>query len=1166
MKRICYLAAMCAALHAQDFRATISGQVTDGSHSVIPGALVRAIHTATNTVTEVRADKDGYYTLPYLQPSTYDIEAVAQGFKRFRQEGVVLMVADKLDLPIVLEIGQVNQEVTVMAQQELIQTGTASGGLNFDELMTSEYALNGRQVYMLMDLTPGVLFTQEEFGVTGYSGTRGWDTSGSYVMNGGMTGTNQFLLNGAPISLTGSWQVAPNMEAIQEFKVMTNTYDAQYGRTGGGTVNTTIKSGSNAWHGTAFDYFRNSILDANVTQNNQVGAPRGKHITNQFGGTLGGYVRKDKDFVFLSFEGFREIVPFPVVSNVIPADLRDGQHFTQYNIKVYDPLTVHTCVKGVDTTGNANCATTYIRNPFPGNVIPQSRISPVARNLMNLMPVPNGPGLVQNFFATNNEGRYRYDQPMARWDHMINNADRVYAMMTFQHGHEFRNQTGFPGVAESGNIFTQRTDQNYIADWTHILSATKILDVRLSFGRFTSYFPDGDLTSNVTAQSLGLTNIPAAPTIGKSLPPRIDFGQFSPLVGNSGTPSNQYTWQTTNQWDFSANLTQTIGKQTLKYGFEFVYAGVGTNAIGRANGEFTFKPTWTTQYAQRQANSSDGSEVADMLLGIPTTGYLDSNSQSYRTWPYYAWYVQDDWKVLPRLTLNLGLRYDIQVPWVERFNGVDKGFDFNATNPAGAAVLAAWQKQAAAYNATKPQFPYPAVPAALLGGEMFIQPGQSRRIYLTDFQNIQPRIGIAWQFLSKTVLRTGFGIYHQTATQAGNTDGFNAKTNYIESLDGGVTPSAGLTGPYSLVNPYPNGIVAPSGSSLGLLTNVGNALTLDGNQRIIPRTFQYSFGLQQRLPWNSMVEATYVGSMTVHAPMAAQLDYYPLSDVLIGQNTNSFLNRKVNNPFYGILPATSTQGASPQIAAQELMRPYPEFNGITFSTFPWARYRYDALQLRAEKRFFGNRQAGALTLIFAYTFSKNWQDSNLLNNWNYLNEKPVHELTNYDKPQSVAFSGVWDLPFGKNRAIQPANKFVSAVVGGWGMNWAYRFNSGYPVSMGNWVFSCSSYLVDNQSHDHWFNNTPSCYRAVPSYYLRTNPDRFENLRQMDNHTVNLSLTRTFQVTERTRFQLRGEAFNAMNHPLYGAPNTTYTNARFGLLPIAQQNFPRLIQLAGKIFW
>ena len=1154
------LGSVPAVTEAQEYRATIAGQVTDSSHAAIPGATVKAIQRSTNTVTEAKTNSEGYYTLGFLQPNTYDIEVIADGFNRLRREGIVLMVADKIDLPLTLEVGKVTESVTVQAEQETIQTGNASGGLNFDEVMTSEYALNGRQVYMLMDLTPGVIFTQEQFGVSGYSGTRGWDVSGAYVMNGGVTGSNQFLLNGAPISLTGTWQIAPNMEAIQEFKVMTNTYDAQYGRTGGGTVNTTVKAGTNAWHGSVFEYLRNSILDSNVTQNNRVGAPRGKHITNQFGSTLGGAMRRDKDFFFASFEGFRERVPFPNVLNTPPLDVRDGQHFSQWGFTVFDPLTVHTCVKGVDTSGG-NCSTTYIRNPFPGNVIPQSRFSTAGTKILALMPAPNGPGFTQNYFATNNVGVYRYDQPMFRWDHIAGSMDRIYALLTYQHGQELRNQ-GFQGEVMQGNIFKQRTPLTIVAAWTHILSPSMILDIRASYGRFTDSSPDSLLDSSITAAFIGMTGLPHSPNFPRGLPPRIEWGQFTGLFGSGG---NKYSWTTTNQWNMSPSLTQTHGKHTRKYGFEVVYAGIGQNATGRATGDFTFKPTWTTQYATRQLNKSDGSEVADLLLGFPTDGYLDYYDTYYRTAPYFAWYVQDDWKLLPRLTLNLGLRYDIQAPWVERWDRVNSGFDFNAVSPVSKAVLARWAALKAAYDKTKPQFPYPDPPQALLGGKTFLQPGGPRRTYRTDLQNIQPRIGIAWNFAPRSVLRAGFGIYHRTMNQANSTDGFSQRTDYVQSLDGNVSPS-GATGAYTLENPFPNGIITPSGRSLGLLTNIGNAVNVDGAQLMIPRTFQYSFGLQQRVRWNTMIEAKYVGSITNHDLMAYQMDYYDYTGYLIAQKTNSYYNRKLDNPFYGILPVTSTQGASPQIAAQDLFRPMPQFAGVNFTTNPWASYRYDALQLSANKRFFGSRKTGALTLIFSYTFSKAWQRANRLNTWN-LNEPPVHELTQYDKPQTLAFSGVWDLPFGRNRLLNPSNRAVSAIAGGWGTNWVYKFNSGYPIAMGNWVFLCDTYLLANQDHDHWFNNTASCYKSVPGFTPRMNPDRFSSLRQMDNHSLNVALTRTFNVTERYRLQFRGEAFNAMNHPLYGSPpSTSYTADRFGMLPLAQQNFPRLVQLAMKVMF
>ncbi|MGH9660790.1 MAG: carboxypeptidase regulatory-like domain-containing protein, partial [Bryobacteraceae bacterium] len=426
----------------QDSRATLTGQVSDPSGSAVPGAVVKAVHADTNVAKETQTNQTGLYTLPYLDPGTYTVNVTASGFKDLRHAGIVLRVADRQNLPLRLELGAVTEQVTVTGEQELIQTTTASRGLNFDPIKVQEYPLNGRQSYMLMALTPGVLFTQEQFGSSGFSGTRGWDVNGSYTINGGRTGTNQFLLNGAPISTDGTWQVAPNVEAIQEFKVMTNTYDAQYGRSGGGHVNTTIKSGTNAIHGSLFDFWRNSLIDANATQNNRQGAPRGKRNQHQFGGVIGLPLRKDKDFLFFSFEGWREIVPFPVVASAIPAEMRNGDGFTMYNQRIYDPLTSRLCRPGIDLP---TCVSggLYLRDPFPGNRLPASRISPIGKRIADLYPQPNQVGRTtvnQNFFATGSVGRYRYEQPMVRYDKVVNERDRIYGLFYFQDGSEFRNQ------------------------------------------------------------------------------------------------------------------------------------------------------------------------------------------------------------------------------------------------------------------------------------------------------------------------------------------------------------------------------------------------------------------------------------------------------------------------------------------------------------------------------------------------------------------------------------------------------------------------------------------------------------------------------------------------------------------------------------------------------
>jgi hypothetical protein len=274
----------------------------------------------------------------------------------------------------------------------------------------------------------------------------------------------------------------------------------------------------------------------------------------------------------------------------------------------------------------------------------------------------------------------------------------------------------------------------------------------------------------------------------------------------------------------------------------------------------------------------------------------------------------------------------------------------------------------------------------------------------------------------------------------------------------------------------------------------------------------------------------------------------------------------VNNPFYGVVPATSSLGAGKTVAAKSLMTPYPLFNsGVSIASNPWASYRYDSLQLKAVKRFTGDRnKSGALTVVFGYGFSKNFQDANFLN---VYDTKPVHELVPYDKPQNVTLSGVWDLPFGKGRHfLAQANRLTGAVLGGWSMHYVYTYRSGNPVAGIDAVNSCGSLLVDNQTNDHWFNNDPNCYKSRPNYTLRTVPDRYGWLRQMDNTNVNLAAAKTFSVTERWKFSFRAEAFNLLNHPLYGAPTTTFTSATFGQLPKDQQNFPRIIQVSARIIY
>ena len=1161
----------CAAVaFAQDYRATILGQITDPSGATVPNALVKATRLDNNQSVEARSSADGVYSIPFLNPGTYRLEASAPGFATMRRESIVLQTADKLNIPLKLQVGDVSQEITVVGEQETIDTGTASRGLNFDPIKTQEYPLNGRQTYMLLALTPGVIFTQEQFGATGFSGTRGWDVNSSYKINGGRTGTNQFLLNGAPISdKDGTWQLAPNVEAVQEFKVMTNTYDAQFGRFNGGLVNTTLKSGNNEYHGSVFEFFRNSVLDANTTQNNRVGAVRGKHNQHQYGYATGGPIpgRKNKDWFFTSLEGWREVIPFSRVSDVPPAALRDGQHFSDFGFKVYDPLTTH-----CEQAGNPTCAgSRYIRDLFPEDKIPAGRISPIGAKILSYYPAPNGnfDALAQNFFATGNTGRYHYNQPMGRWDHNFGQNDRFYALATYQHGYEFRNQTGFAPPAGSGDIFSQRTDQNYVADWTHVLSPTSILDIRGSFGRFTSLFPRYTDFS-FTADKLGIKQVIHSPSVTGNTAPVVTVQDYSRLFGISN--SDVAAWSTYNQWDFAPSLTMTRGKHSLHFGVELNYVAKGANNPGNAYGQFNFDRFWTQQLRDQGQGSKDGSPVAALLLGLPSnTGNdasrVDYRDTFYRTRPYYGFYTQDDWRITPTFLLNIGLRYDIQIPWIERYNRLNAGYDFNNKNPLSDQIIAKWTQLKAQYDADNPgaKYKYPDPPAAIYGGLLFagVQ-GQPRRPYDTDWNGIAPRVGFAWQFAPKTVLRAGVGIFYQPQTQENTTTGFTQSTTYVRSLDG-VLPSGGLTGPYSLEQPYPNGLLPVAGASLGLLTHVGNGISFDTRGVPMPRSYQYSVGFERELPYAIVIEVSYSGNYTIHNTQNFNFDDVSQADRAIGVSDPNYLNRQLPSPFFGLLPASSGSGASQTINAFELLRPIPVFRGITNNTLPINHYRYDALQVRFEKRLAGGAKSGILTAVVSYTFSKAFEQNHRLNNTNPL-EEPIRELDNNDKPQSLAISGVWDLPIGKGRRwANVSNPAASLLISNWRMTWIFTYYSGYPVGWPDNVYLCGpSYNAPGgQNADHWFNNDRSCYQTRAPFTYRVVPDRFPNIRNPSEPQMNMSVEKTIPFRERYSLQLRGEAFNIGNTPILQGPSTDFNSPQFGGLPLTQNNFPRLVQLAAK---
>lgn len=617
---------LSAVAGAQEYRGTLSGTVTDSTGAIVPGANVEA--KSTQQTYTVKSDASGRFVIPFAQPNTYTLTVTAQGFASNVHQNVLLQVSGTVDIPVKLGIASTSNAVTVSTDQFLLSTTDASAGTVIDPEKVQNLPLNGRQVYQLIQLTPGANFTQTQFGAGGFSGNRGWDVNNAYSISGQPGTTNQFMLNGAPISIqgggpSGTWTISPSVDAVQEFKVMTVTFDAQYGRVGGGAINTVLKSGTDKFHGTAYEFFRNSAFEANTFQLNQTDAAKPFHNQHQFGGTVGGPFQKNKGFFFFSYEGWREVLPAPVVTSVPTADMLPGPdgsvNLTNYlnaigkTNGIYDPNTT-VCT-------DATCSK-YTRTQFANNIIPADRISPIGVNVLKLFPAPNRSGYVDNY-VFNGKDRYSYNMPIGRADYNLTDRTKLYGIVAFWSGQEYRNSNGFTGPSIQGNINNQRSDWTGVLDLTHTFSSNLVGDVRVSYNRYSNPSPNGTVAaglSTLTAGNLGLT-MPAIPTSSADLSPEFNFADnISSVVGNQVGKTMFETY------DIGPSITQNIGRHSLHYGGEFSLYHDVPGGIGQPNGTFDFG----TNFTQRDytTGNNDGSAIAEALLGIPTNSLSGKNNSS----------------------------------------------------------------------------------------------------------------------------------------------------------------------------------------------------------------------------------------------------------------------------------------------------------------------------------------------------------------------------------------------------------------------------------------------------------------------------------------------------------------------------------------------------------
>ncbi len=1117
----------------QEFRASVSGTVTDPAGAVIPAVNVELRNVATGATVSTQTNEVGNYVAPFVPPGIYVLTAAKEGFKRAVRENLELRVGDRVRVDLQLELGGVTESVTVSAEAELLETATASKGQVIDSSKVAALPLLGRNPFMLAAVSAGVQYTPS----LASRSNRPFDNGGmdSFSINGGRQFTNEFLLDGVPDTNVETTQPSnlsfvPSPDATEEFKVQTNTYDAQYGRTGGGVINVSLKSGTNRLRGALYHYFRNDKLNANDFASNLAGIKKSAFRWNQPGVQFDGpvylprlYDGRNKTFFMYSWEKIKSSIPFPQTYTVPTLDQRAGDFSktVQANgqpITIYDPLTTQ------------QSGSTYTRQPFPGNRIPPDRFDPVSIKMLEWIPVPNQPGNAQGFFnlvSSPNPRTDEYDQHIIRIDQVLGSRHRFFSRYVRGNRHEMNSDAGFRHEASPWYAHW-RINQGGNFDLTSTLSPTLVLNFRAGYIRHQfaiAQFGDGFDPAQLGFPAATVSQLP------RKFFPRVsytDYTQFGPprSIGSELTYSDT--------WSVSETVNKLLGRHSLKFGFEGRVMFNNQQLPTSSFGNFAF----TKGYTQRdplRGDAASGNAFASLLLGIPASGSVPINPDLAYSNRYYVLFFQDDWRITSRLTLNLGLRWDYESPQSERFDRQNRGFDANAPNPLQ-------------------------VPGMQLKGGLLFTDAKQRLPFRRDLNNFQPRLGVAYQMRRTTVLRAGYGLSYLPTFDHGYNNGFSVSTPFVSSVDGGITPA----GRWS--NPYPDGILQPPGRSLGLATLLGRSFTYGYTDRVIPYVHQYSFGFQQELPGRVLIDASYVGSRSRALQTAKGINAVPASELSLG----TALLAAVPNPFQGLLPGTAFNG--PTVPRQQLLRPFPQFDSITQARHTIGRSWYDSFQLRIEKRL-----SHGLHLLGSYTLSKSIEAVGYLNDQDPFGAL-AKVLTAVDAPHRFVISGGYELPFGRNlRGV------ARQLAGGWQINGIATFQSGLPIGTpGNAVATGVNPRLpgDVQSRQRWFNtctinltggrqncatpDEPAAFRVQPPFTLRTLSTRFPNIRTRRPGLVDLSLFKTFPIRESLALQFRAEAFNLLNTPWFGGPNTTLGSANFGVVSPSQANDPRNVQLALRL--
>mgnify|MGYP005845610223 CR=1 FL=1 len=1138
---VCLLGAL--AVFGQQFRGTILGRVVDAQEAVIPNASVTATKLDTGEVYATESTDTGQFTLSFLAPGQYRLEATAQGFKTYVREPVQVSSNQQMTLDIALEVGEIVETVTVSAEAPILVTSTASTGQVISSRQIANMPLNGRTPLSLAQLAFGVVPSsdprfQRPFDNAGPSG---------FSMGGSPNRENELLLDGSP-DTTRDKRVAynPPVDTVQEVKVEAFQADAAYGNTGAGTVNVVLRGGTNDLHGAAYWFNQTSRFQANDFFANRAGRGKGRFNYNQWGITAGGPLLipkvingKNRVFWYFAYEGIKDRVPEPFQVTVPRENWRNGDFSDLLALgssyTIYDPL-----------SGSLQPDGKIRRNPFPNNVIPSGRISPIATNTLRFFPSPNQPGEAdgRNNFQVNSARGDDFYNVLGRMDFNFSSRHKMFWNIRQNERTEFRDFAfGLENIA-NGN-FLKRINWGATLDDVYTLSPTFILNTRLNWTRFTEGSARPSLGFDMT--SLGFPQRLAAAS-SQAVFPAFDFNDFRDL-GTSGSTPMPF-----DQYQIFVSATKIVGSHTMKFGTDLRLLREHGANFGNSSGRYEFRNNFTRGPFNTSGGAPLGQDLASMLLGLPTAGSFDVAAFRTNDAGYAAFFLQDDWRVNSELSLNLGIRYEKEVPTVERWDRQVVGFDGISANRITDAAVEAY--------AANPISELPVSQFSPAGGVIFARPG-NRNVTETSNTNFSPRFGVAYsprRLGGKTVFRAGFGIFFFTkGVMPSQQPGIRQTTPFVRSLDGDLTPFD------TLDNPFRDGIKQPQAE--GINTFLGQGVTFYNSDFKQPYSLRWNFSIQQQLTNDTVLEVGYMGNHAVGLDGTRDFNVIPrdqLSTQVFRDQANiDRLGRLVTNPFKGLLPGTSLNGS--RISAEQLLRAHPHFNGDAGTRFQYDNFGgsyFHMFQARLEKRL-----SNGVQLMANYMFSKLIETRSFLNQQDFAPEK---RIAGEDRPHRLVLSGMYELPFGRGKAIAGnAGTPLNYLIGGWTVNGIYTLtNGGFPGDWGNVIYLGGDLDWDGHRVDGTAFNTAAFITgstSQPAQNLRTFPTRFTRYRADIINNIDVSVIKEIPIYERVNLQLRGEAFNAFNRPAFDGPNISPSSSSFGKIT-RQRNLPRVVQLALKLTW